>query len=131
MKIKIAELRSLIRESLNEGHARITSEEVEAWKKGDWGFVSSSDDSQQHDDPERFLHGHESGHAHDDEGYMVKSNLYSMKKMAEEVCELVKPGDQLPGWVQELLAISHENLSHVHRYLTGDEALRHYDKKKV
>lgn len=137
MKIKKSELRQLIREAMT----RITEDEMTAWKNGDWGYVAGDKEVQKEthemdvapvqpvqstDDSQRFLHGYEEGHPHDDEGYMFKSNLYSMKEMAEEVCELVKPEDQLPGWVQDLLAVAHENLSHVHRYLTGDEALRQY-----
>lgn len=52
MKITAIQLRNLIKEEvksavfrrrrLSEGHARITSEEVNAWINGDWGFVSES-----------------------------------------------------------------------------------------
>jgi len=104
MKLTTSQLRQIIKEELND-------------------INSVTNDSQ------RFLHGYEENHPHDDEGYMLKSNLYSMKQMAEEVCEIVQSDDQLPGWVQELLAVSHENLSHVHRYLTGDEALRKYSQQ--
>ena len=81
-------------------------------------------------DPNRFLHGSESGHPHDDEGYMVKSRLYSLKKMAHDICELTQPEDQFPGWVQDHISVAHENLQQVHGYLTGDEALRSYSMKK-
>ena len=52
MKITVAQLRQIIREEvsrslsatsdkrLSEGHARITQAEIEAWRQGDWGFVS-------------------------------------------------------------------------------------------
>ena len=102
MKITAQQLRRLIRE------------EVEAIS------LNSGED---HD---RFLHGFESGHPVDDEGYMTKSRLYSMKKMAHEICDLLETGDQLPAWVQDHIAVSHENLQQVHGYLTGDEALRNY-----
>ena len=78
-------------------------------------------------DSTRFLHGSESGHPHDDEGYMVKSRITSMKKMAEDICALLDSGDQLPGWVQDHIAVSHENLQQVHGYLMGDEAMRGHE----
>lgn len=102
MKITAQQLRRLIRE------------EVEA--------ISLKHD----EDPDRFLHGFESGHPVDDEGYMTKSRLLSMEKMARDVCDLLKAGDQLPGWVQDHVAVSHENLQQVHGYLMGDEALRNH-----
>lgn len=80
-------------------------------------------------DPERFLHGHESGHPNDDEGYMMKLRLASIKKMAMEICELVEMGDQFPGWVQDHVAVAHENMHQIHGYLTGDEMLRHHSTK--
>ena len=52
MKITTNQLRKLIAEevskeknkrNLSEAMTRITQEEIEAWKKGDWGFVSESD----------------------------------------------------------------------------------------
>jgi hypothetical protein len=72
-------------------------------------------------DPKRFLHGEDPD---DDEGSMVKSRLYSMKQMAEDVCDLLNAGDQLPGWVQDHIAVAHENLQQVHGYLTGASGLK-------
>lgn len=79
-------------------------------------------------DSQRFLHGFESGHPHDDEGYMAKSRMASLKKMAAELCDLLEEGDQLPGWVQDHIAVSHENLQQVHGYLMSDEAMRSHQK---
>lgn len=108
-----------------EGHARITEEEVVAWKNGDWGFNSQQDSTTSKlDDHERFLHGSESGHPMDDEGYMVKSRMTSMKNMATDIHELLDGEDQLPGWVQDLIASSHSDMQHVHDYLMGDEEMR-------
>ena len=76
------------------------------------------------DDTQRFLHGSDSGHPMDDEGYMVKSRMASMKKMAQELCDLLEDEDQLPAWVQDLLATSHNDLKHVHDYMMGDEVMR-------
>lgn len=118
---------------LSEAMTRITSEEVEAWKKGDWSFVSGEKLEEDHthmdhmdadmggEDADRFLHGHEHGHPHDDEGSMVKSRLYSMKEMAKDICDIVKPEDQLPGWVQDHISVAHENLQQVHGYLMGQQ----------
>lgn len=102
--------------SLLEGHARITEEEMAAWKSGDWGFTSQHDGGHDH---QEFLHGHESGHPGDDEGDMVKGRMASLKKMAAEICDMLDPDDQLPAWVQDLLATSHNDVRHVHDYLSG------------
>ena len=108
-----------------EGHARITEEEVAAWKSGDWGFNSQQDSATSKlDDHDRFLHGSESGHPMDDEGSMVKSRMSSMKTMASDVCDLLDSEDQLPSWVQDLVASSHTDMQHVHDYLMGDEEMR-------
>ena len=108
-----------------EGHARITEDEVAAWKNGDWGYNAQQDSSHDHD---RFLHGSESGHPMDDEGYMIKSRMSSMKTMAADICSLLDSEDQLPSWVQDLVASSHSDMQHVYDYLMGDEAIRSYTK---
>ena len=82
-------------------------------------------------DPQRFLHGFESGHPMDDEGYMIKSRMADVKEMAETICMLLDAGDQLPAWVQDLVASAHTDLEHVKDYLVGDEKLRSYEKKDV
>jgi hypothetical protein len=82
-------------------------------------------------DPQRFLHGHESGHPNDDEGYMMKLRLASLKKMAMEICELVEMGDQFPGWVQDHVAVAHENMHQIHGYLTGDEMIRQHGANQL
>lgn len=102
---------------MNEAMSRITPDEVEAWKSGDWGY--NADDKVDHpENPERFLHGED---PHDDEGSMVKSRLFSMKQMAGDVCDVLSPNDQLPGWVQDHISVAHENLQQVHGYLMGQQ----------
>lgn len=96
MKIKLSELKKLIKEEISLAKA---------------------------DDSTRFLHGADEGQAFDDEAEMVKIQLLQMSKMAEEVCELLRSGDQLPAWTQSHIAVAHENLRQVHGYLTGDAAL--------
>lgn len=124
MKITKTQLRRLIREAMT----RITPDEVAAWKNGDWSYVSGDDlgddlhkmdaSMAAGDDPDRFLHGED---PHDDEGSMIKSRLYSMKQMAKDVCDIINPQDQLPGWVQDHIAVAHENLQQVHGYLMGQQ----------
>ena len=96
---------------------RIIKEEVEA-------MMSAADGK----DPQRFLHGFESGHPMDDEGYMVKSRMSDVKDMAETICNLIEMGDQLPAWVQDLVASAHTDLEHVKDYLEGDEKMRAYQQ---
>ena len=75
-------------------------------------------------DPKRFLHGFESGHPMDDEGYMIKSRMADIKEMAATICDLLEMEDQLPGWVQDLVAGAHRDMEHVRDYLVGDEKMR-------
>jgi hypothetical protein len=144
MKLTSTQLRRLIKEEVNkttsrrgrlsEAHARITEDEFAQWKSGNWGYVAEDHHDvglAKDDDASRFLHGSDSGHPMDDEGYMVKSRMASMKEMAEDICGLLDSDDQLPGWVQDLVATSHNDLRHVHDYLMGDEKMRSYDKAPV
>jgi len=50
--------------------------------------------------------------------------------MAMEICELVEMGDQFPGWVQDHVAVAHENMHQIHGYLTGDEMIRQHSVKQ-
>lgn len=67
----------------------------------------------------RFLHGED---PHDSEGAMAQSKLYSMKQMANDLCDILETNDQLPGWVQDHISVAHENLQQVHGYITGRAA---------
>lgn len=142
MKLTATMLRKLIAEeiskaqpkkkNLSEAMNRITEDEMAAWKSGNWGYVAGDEPEPavDFDDDDRFLHGSEHGEAVDDEGYMAKSQLASMKEMAYEVCELLDGDDQLPGWVQNHLAVAHENLQQVHGYLTGDAKMQAYEEEE-
>ena len=131
MKLTATQLRNIIREevkkatlgkkNLSEGMARITEDEVAAWRSGNLGYVSGDATPEPGHDDEEFLHGSEEGHPHDAEGDMVKSRLSAMSKMSGEISELLHDEDQLPAWVQDLVATSHNDLQHVYDYLT-DEA---------
>ena len=142
MKLTATMLRKIIAEevsktktkkTLSEAITRITEDEMAAWKGGNWGYVAGDEmePAIDFDDNDRFLHGSEHGEAHDDEGYMAKSQLASMKEMAYEVCELLDGDDQLPGWVQNHLAVAHENLQQVHGYLTGDAKMQAYEEEEA
>ena len=80
-------------------------------------------------DSQRFLHGFESGQPMDDEGYMIKSRMSDIKEMASMICDLLESGDQLPAWVQDLVASAHTDLEHVKDYLAGDEKLRSHGQQ--
>jgi hypothetical protein len=138
MKLTPSQLRNIIREevkkatsgkkNLSEAMTRITEDEIAAWKNGDLGYVSGDAMPEPGHDHQEFLHGSDEGHPHDDEGYMVKSRMASMKKMAEDVCGLLDSEDQLPAWVQDHVAVAHENLQQVHGYLMGDEEMRSHQE---
>ena len=104
---------------------RITASQLRRLIKEEAAAMSSGRD------PQRFLHGFESGHPHDDEGYMIKSRMSDVKEMAETICELLEMGDQLPAWVQDLVASAHTDLEHVKDYLVGDEKLRSHSHSSV
>ena len=127
MKHDAQKLRGLLKEAIT----RITEDEMTAWKSGNLGYVSGDEVETDFDDNDRFLHGSEHGEAVDDEGYMAKSQLAGMKEMAYEVCELLDGDDQLPGWVQNHLAVAHENLRQVHGYLTGDAKMQAYEDSEL
>jgi hypothetical protein len=78
-------------------------------------------------DPQRFLHGFDSGHPMDDEGSMIKSRMTDIKDMASTICDLLENEDQIPAWCQDLVAGAHRDLEHVKDYMLGDQKMR--DKK--
>jgi len=78
-------------------------------------------------DPQRFLHGFDSGNPMDDEGSMLKSRMSNIKDMASTICDLLENGDQVPAWCQDLVAGAHRDLEHVKDYMLGDQKMR--DKK--
>ena len=130
MKLTPSQLRNIIREevkkatsgkkNISEGMARITDDEIAAWKSGNLGYVAGDAMPEPGHDDQEFLHGSEEGHPYDAEGDMVKSRLGLMAKMSGEISELLHDEDQLPGWVQDLVATSHNDLQHVYDYLTGE-----------
>lgn len=93
MKIKISQLKKIIREEL----AAVSLEKS----------------------PDEFLHKNSAGVFQDDEGQMIKSKMSSIKSMAYDICNVLDDEDQLPGWAQDHVSVAHENLQQVHGYLTG------------
>jgi hypothetical protein len=50
------------------------------------------------------------------EGHMSKSQLYQTAKMAIELLDMIKPGDDLEGWVQTKLNLAADYLQAVYHY---------------
>lgn len=71
-------------------------------------------------DNQKYLHGYESDHPVDDEGEMIKTRMSGLKRMSEEIEGALKNEDQLPAWVQDLVAQSYSTLEHVHAYLVDN-----------
>ncbi len=82
------------------------------------------------EDPQRFLHGFDSGQPMDDEGSMLKSRMLAIKDMASTICDLLESGDQVPAWCQDLVASSHADLAHVRDYMLGDQKMRDKEAKQ-
>lgn len=86
---------------------------------------------------EKYLHGYESDHPIDDEGEMIKTRMSGLKRMADEIEGALGNEDQLPAWVQDLVAQSYSTLEHVHAYLVDsnpeetNEAKRKGPSKKT
>lgn len=60
------------------------------------------------------------GHVKSDseEGRMTRQNLYTIKKHAKELCDLIQDNDDLPEWVQEKVAMAKEHIQTVSNYLS-------------
>jgi len=72
-------------------------------------------------DAKRFLHGED---PEDSEGAMAQSKLASLAEMSGDLISLLKPDDQLPGWVQDHISVAHENLQQVHGYMMGKDSAK-------
>lgn len=55
-----------------------------------------------------------------DESDMADSQMNGIMKVASEIEELVKPGDQLDAWVQSLISVSEFQLKTVRDYLSKE-----------
>ena len=58
----------------------------------------------------------------DDESDMAHSQLYAIKDLAGELCNMIDDGEQLDAWVQAKLTKAEDYLNSVYRYLSGEEA---------
>jgi len=69
-------------------------------------------------DPEfkKAYHSTESVSEDAGEGHMSKSQLYQTAKMAIELLDMIKPGDDLEGWVQTKLNLAADYLQAVYHY---------------
>lgn len=66
---------------------------------------------------ERTKYLHDPKGAPEDEGAMVKAQLKAIEETAAELAKLLVDEDQLPGWVQQHVAVAEENLAQVASYL--------------
>jgi hypothetical protein len=66
----------------------------------------------------------------DDESDMAHSQLYAIKDLAGELCNMIDDGEQLDAWVQAKLTKAEDYLNSVYRYLSGEEAEVKRDMKK-
>ena len=88
---------------------KITSEQLKRLIREEYESFGVGDKK-----PTRFLHGEDPD---DSEGGMALGQLSAICEMAEELEQILQPNDQLPGWVQNHITVSHENLRQVHGYL--------------
>lgn len=66
----------------------------------------------------------------DDESDMAHSQLYAIKDLAGELCNMIDDGEQLDAWVQAKLTKAEDYLNSVYRYLSGEEAEVKRDMKQ-
>jgi len=58
----------------------------------------------------------------DDESDMAHGQLYSIKHLASELCDIIDDGEQLDAWVQAKLTKAEDYLNSVYNYMKGEEA---------
>lgn len=57
----------------------------------------------------------------DDESDMAHSQLYSIKHLSSELCDIIDDGEQLDAWVQAKLTKAEDYLQSVYNYIKGEE----------
>lgn len=57
----------------------------------------------------------------DDESDMAHSQLYNIKEISTNLCNMIGKGEQLDAWVQAKLTKAEDYLSSVYNYLNGEE----------
>ena len=122
MRINRNALRSMI---LKEMHDHLEDEdmpEIEAEvldDEDDDGDYDSDEEDEDYDDTEVESDGsldYEDSNVYEETG-MIKSNLYTMAKKANEIHDSVGDSDDLPEWVQEKIAVSAYMIDCIHDYL--------------
>ena len=58
----------------------------------------------------------------DDEADMAHGQLYNIKRLSTELCDMIGPEEQLDAWVQAKLTKAEDYLQSVYGYLYGEEA---------
>jgi len=58
----------------------------------------------------------------DDEADMAHSQLYNIKRLSTELCDMIDSEEQLDAWVQAKLTKAEDYLQSVYGYLYGEEA---------
>ena len=53
----------------------------------------------------------------DDEGVLVKAQLYSLAKRAIELHQMITDTEEIEGWVQSHIAVANDNINSVHQYM--------------
>jgi len=88
-----------------------SSKEIQSRFKTWQDFMNSEDFDEWLDDKFRDEMGEDAG-----EGHMSKSQLYQTAKMAIELIEMIKQGDDLEAWVQTKLNVAADYLQAVYHY---------------
>ena len=60
-------------------------------------------------------------HTEDNEGQMARSNLFQISSDATLLHNMIGDNQQLPGWVQEFLALASDHLHHVKKFLRNEK----------
>jgi hypothetical protein len=53
----------------------------------------------------------------DDEGVLVKAQLYSLAKRAIELHQMITDTEEIEGWIQSHIAVANDNINSVHQYM--------------
>ena len=67
----------------------------------------------------------------DDESDMAHGQLYSVKDLADKLCNMIDDGEQLDAWVQAKLTKAEDYLNSVYNYLRGEEHEMDYDQPEM
>lgn len=68
--------------------------------------------------------GRDWNHGHDHEAGMAKNELRDMISNASKIDQMVKEGDNLPGWVSAYISLAADYMHSVAEYLAGESSRR-------